>query len=1830
MAALQNYRNIYFNTALVRVLTANALISGTVSIFYKAQDAIALVPASGVITVDQGSYTNPTYTWYTVVNEVQTLIAGQTTNQYTVTNTSFDTLVGTNNFVTYRVVVTQQGFPSKTLDYVIGLVREVDANLTSGMGVSITNDTHAFPSNDQGVVYTYLNSGTDIQVFEGGVELNYDGVGTNNSTYRITTQAIDIIPGAVSAVASDVVGVNFARFANHSGMPANKDIAIITYSIIGKTSNGTAFTIKKSQTFTKVKTTALNFLHITPPVLTKQAPDAATVGTYSTLTITGKKYEAGVTTDNIGFVTITKQGDTEVWPALATPQTFTPASNSSASRYVINLYNQATQAGAQKLDDETVDVVFKGATGDAGKVLRIEATSYTFNADAANVIPTTVITLTARKQNTTQTVSWTTTPGVTLRQTATAGSAAVTQGDVVYLHSSDFAANTAVRVTAQLTDGVVITDTCNITRVKDGSYAAEPILSNPVHYFPANSAGTVTTYASSGTTLRVFEFGQYRTITAVTAAVTNINSVTLGASQGVGTTTVTVPDYTSITSDSAQVTYTITYTRGNGASDQVTAVQAFAKNKQGLPGVSAATVDLSADSLFFFTPKNGGTITPATIQFSTVSFNLTVASRKWFVDGVEQAGQTASTFSLASFTPGQERLVRVELTGTVTGGGTITIGDQLTVYSFEEGSDALAAGLENENRTITCDVAGTPIAGQFPQTSKMLVARGSGIVTSGVAYSVLSQTNCVVSIDAGTGNITITSMSANTAEAVFRAAVTTGTQTTNLDKKLTLNKSFNGANAVTIKFDNGAVNLGSDANGVIDYTTSGANLYVSEGSTNFTYVTTTDPAANQFTVTTSATGITAGTIAASTSGTTRAIIGVASNLTAASVASVTYTIRVRRSDNSISTFTEIQTFNKTIVPQTVDINGYTTFGINTSGAVSPASATLTAVTTGISTPVYAWTVTGATPATGTGSSITVTPSNTTGPVVVTLSVTGANMPTAKTATITMPIAQRGAQGVEGTKTATVSIYQWTTVTTAPAVPTTNSSYNWTNSTFTVANPWSNTVPTSPGPGYYLWEVVATITATASTASTTIDWSALTPKIVSSTSKNSAVVYAYQRAASAPTTNPSGALTLTYSFASKTITSALQNSWTQTVPTGINPLYVTTATVVEGSTPGSGSIVAADWSTPVLLVQNGSDGVRGSINGAGLTYGIVSNTWADAKANRVVSNIANSQSLTTDLATTLGNRIGDTVTLSNSGFWIYTRGVFSASETYVPGDVVLNVALTIAMSAKTINSGTTFGDPVHWTLVKGNLDGTQAAWTSGTTYTTNKLVSGNLGNGTEAFISKIAHTATGTNIANNVFQGGSPWILTRGTYSTTVDYFTDDIVVSGTVAYICLQKNKNQPLTNTVYWRQYKTGVGTAATWTGSTAYVIGNRVNAANTNGVSQTWLCQYDHTSSTSFATDRDRVEFSETRYWSGTSWVSPGQVIDGNLLVKGTISGDKLIAGSVTVDSLSSGTGAAVANGGSFYLGLADTAVGYKSTIIVDQASNSDGWCIMARQFNTTAQASAIVGMSRSTGVGAGAVFINSADDGGGTLRTLTSASAAGYGLVSRYLRLQSTPGNNAYTPQNQAELSTAAYSANFRWYYDTADVNDPTGRNYFLKTLTELSTTSFAGKFTYYANTNGNGLGTATNQIELSNASYAILVNSGTSYLRDTTISGSLGVGTVASGTAGEIRATNNITAYYSDDRFKTRLGNIKDALNKVCSLNGFHYIANDLAKAYGYEQVPEVGVSAQEVQKILPEVVVPAPIDSKYLTIRYERLVPLLVEAIKELSQKVDELRSRLGE
>ena len=129
-------------------------------------------------------------------------------------------------------------------------------------------------------------------------------------------------------------------------------------------------------------------------------------------------------------------------------------------------------------------------------------------------------------------------------------------------------------------------------------------------------------------------------------------------------------------------------------------------------------------------------------------------------------------------------------------------------------------------------------------------------------------------------------------------------------------------------------------------------------------------------------------------------------------------------------------------------------------------------------------------------------------------------------------------------------------------------------------------------------------------------------------------------------------------------------------------------------------------------------------------------------------------------------------------------------------------------------------------------------------------------------------------------------------------------------------------------------------------------------------------------------------------------------------------------------------------------------------------------------------------------------------------------------------------------------------------------------------------------------------------------------------------SFGVGTAASGTTGEIRATNDVTAFYSSDvALKENIVNIPNALDAVKKLNGVLF---DWKKSYidqrggedGYfVRKRDVGVIAQEVEKVLPEAVGQRPDGIK--AVKYDRLTCLLIEAVKQLQDKVESLTKKEG-
>ena len=118
-------------------------------------------------------------------------------------------------------------------------------------------------------------------------------------------------------------------------------------------------------------------------------------------------------------------------------------------------------------------------------------------------------------------------------------------------------------------------------------------------------------------------------------------------------------------------------------------------------------------------------------------------------------------------------------------------------------------------------------------------------------------------------------------------------------------------------------------------------------------------------------------------------------------------------------------------------------------------------------------------------------------------------------------------------------------------------------------------------------------------------------------------------------------------------------------------------------------------------------------------------------------------------------------------------------------------------------------------------------------------------------------------------------------------------------------------------------------------------------------------------------------------------------------------------------------------------------------------------------------------------------------------------------------------------------------------------------------------------------------------------------------------SFGVGTAASGTTGEIRATGDITAYYSsDERLKENFEPLTGALDKVKAMGGYEFDWKDGIGDIVSKTGHDVGVKAQEVKAQYPELVHER--DNGYLAVDYIKLNAVLIEAVKELAAKVDEL------
>jgi len=154
---------------------------------------------------------------------------------------------------------------------------------------------------------------------------------------------------------------------------------------------------------------------------------------------------------------------------------------------------------------------------------------------------------------------------------------------------------------------------------------------------------------------------------------------------------------------------------------------------------------------------------------------------------------------------------------------------------------------------------------------------------------------------------------------------------------------------------------------------------------------------------------------------------------------------------------------------------------------------------------------------------------------------------------------------------------------------------------------------------------------------------------------------------------------------------------------------------------------------------------------------------------------------------------------------------------------------------------------------------------------------------------------------------------------------------------------------------------------------------------------------------------------------------------------------------------------------------------------------------------------------------------------------------------------------------------------------------------------------------------------NQITSAKISANTIVGSNINTTTDVQID-SLGIGTAASGTTGQIRATDDITAFYSSDiALKEDIVNIPNPLEAIKKLNGvtFNWKQSWLDEQGGedgyFVRKKDIGVIAQEVEKVLPEAVAQRANGIK--AVKYDRLTCLLIEAVKVLSDKIQKFEEK---
>ena len=224
-----------------------------------------------------------------------------------------------------------------------------------------------------------------------------------------------------------------------------------------------------------------------------------------------------------------------------------------------------------------------------------------------------------------------------------------------------------------------------------------------------------------------------------------------------------------------------------------------------------------------------------------------------------------------------------------------------------------------------------------------------------------------------------------------------------------------------------------------------------------------------------------------------------------------------------------------------------------------------------------------------------------------------------------------------------------------------------------------------------------------------------------------------------------------------------------------------------------------------------------------------------------------------------------------------------------------------------------------------------------------------------------------------------------------------------------------------------------------------------------------------------------------------------------------------------------------------------------------------------------------------------------------TVTSITGGSY-LTGGAITTSGTLSVDATSANTASKVVARDASGNFSAGTITAALSGNATTATTLQTARNINGVSFNGSADITVHSAGTGIGisgtTVTN----------LLATSG----------GAIG-GAIA--VSGSITATGDVTAYYSDARLKTEIEPIVDPISKIMSLRGVTFRPNQTALDLGITDREEVGVIAQEVETVLPQLVVDSGYEG-YKTVKYDKLTALLIEAVKNQQAQIDELKQEI--